>query len=296
MEAILRRLLSLVLLAVLLQPLPALSQRLVIVSPMVPGLALLREDGTGEGILLEILSQLDPLLKGLELHYEAMNIPRMEQVLAEGRELCVSGIIATAARDRIGYAVPLFSTPPLQVVVREETLASLTLRDGAVTLESLFGNPALRGVLADKRPYPGPLQSRLMAALDAGLLKRQAGGSAGSGQNLLLMVSHGRAGYTFEYPSITVGMTKDRLLKAPLHSLSIHGYEDLQDVVIYCPRTEWGQAMAARLDRAITMLAAHPGRMLPIYARWLPDAVYARYRDRLELALRARAGQPGTLR
>jgi uncharacterized protein (TIGR02285 family) len=274
-----------------LLPQQGAAQRLVIAGPMVPGVAQVDEDGEGEGIVLELLQQLAPWLEGFELSYEAINIPRMEQMLGEGREMCFAGILMTAERDRIGHAVPFVATPPLQMVVRERSLGDLPLHDGAVELEAVLANPALRGVLADKRPYPGPLQARLMAALNAGQLKRQGGGSAGTGQTLLLMVSHGRADYTFEYPSIIVGMTEDRLLKEPLYSLSIEGYEDLQEAAIYCPRTPWGQDVAQRLDQAVVRMAAHPDPVLAAYARWLPGPVYLRYRDKFARGLQARAGR-----
>lgn len=275
-----------------LQAPQALSERLTIVGPMVPGLVTLSSHGKGEGLVWEGLLQLEPGLSGLKVHFEAANVPRLEQMLSEGRKVCAAGVLATEARDRIGYVVPFIATPPLHLVVRAATTNSLPLRDGAVDLERLLGNARLRGVLADMRPYPGPLQSRLRDAVASGQLSLQRGGSAGTGQNLLLMISNDRADYTFEYPTIVHGMRHDPLLKAPLLNLPIAGFSALQESVIYCPRTPWGRINAERLERAVALMSARSELMMEVYSRWLPESVYRQYRAELEQVMRQRAGRP----
>lgn len=277
-----------------LLPLPLIAQTLTIAGPQVPGMAMPAHNAEHEsrGIVVEGLQLLKPWMGATTLRFQMANLPRLEESLKEGREQCVTGMFATPERDRIGYFVPFLMTPPLQLVVREDLVPRLPMHGNEVQLEALLADRSLRGVLAEQRPYPGPLQGRLLAALDAGVIKRQAGGTAGTGQTLLLMISHARADYTFEYPSIVLGMAEDPLLKAPLVSVLIQGNEALQVSAIYCPRTPWGLAMAQQLEHAVQALMAEPDTLLKLYARWLPGNVFERYQADLRRAFEYRAAHP----
>ena len=245
----------------------------------IPGAFNVRDDKVVDGVLFEAMQLLAARLPELQMRYEVLPMARVEQRMGERGEMCSSGQLQSPERDQLGYFVPYVATTPIHVLVRRQTLGQLLIEDGQVSLDWLFGNPYLRGALAKSRVYPTSIRERLLQAHTAGQIP-ELGGSLG-GENLLLMVSHHRLDYVFDYPVIYTEVMRHFSLSDELVSVPLRENAELVTVGIYCSRTPWGARMAGRLDQAIREVSAEPASTLAIYRRWLPPEVFDHYHEQL---------------
>lgn len=252
-----------------------------------PGAFNVRDGQVTDGMLFETMQLLEAQLPELSMRYEVLSMARVEQRMRELGQMCGSGQLQSSERDRLGYFVPHVLATPIHVLVRRQTLEQLLVEDGQVSLDWLFANPYLRGALAKARVYPADIQPRLQQAVREGRL--QALGGSLAGENLLLMVSHRRLDYVFDYPLIYTEVVRHFSLSEPLISVPLRESSQLVPLGIYCPRNPWGAGMATRIDQAVRQISAQPEQLLAIYQRWLPAEVFAHYRPQLLAFLRQRA-------
>ncbi|MFP5422050.1 MAG: hypothetical protein ACLGID_11385 [Gammaproteobacteria bacterium] len=245
----------------------------------IPGAFNVRDGEVVDGVLYEVMQLLAARLPELQMRYEVLPMARVEQRMSEQGELCSSGQLQSLERDQLGYFVPYVASTPIHVLVRRQTLDQLLIEDGQVSLDWLFANPYLRGALANSRVYPAPIRDRLLKAHAEGRIPELGGSLAG--ENLLLMVSHHRLDYVFDYPVIYTEVMRHFSLSDALVSVPLRENAELVTVGIYCSRTPWGAQMARRLDQAIREVSAAPASTLAIYQRWLPPEVYSHYHDAL---------------
>lgn len=269
---------------------PVAAKELVWGIVPLPGAFNVRDGELVDGVLFEALQLLEARLPELQMRYEVLPMARIEQRMFEFDKICGSGQLQSADRDRLGYFVPYGVSPPMHVLVRRQSLEQLLIEDGQVSLDWLFANPYLRGALARTRVYPPDIRQRLQQAQAQGLLQELGGSLAG--ENLLLMVSHRRLDYIFEYPVIYTEVMRHFSLSEPLVSVPLKDSAQMVPLGIYCPRTPWGEAMARRLDQAVRQVAAEPGPLMSIYQRWLPAEVFTHYHEQLLAHLQARAVLP----
>lgn len=279
----------LMLLACLALPGPVQAQPLVWGIVPLPGAFNVRDGELVDGVLFEAMQLLEAQLPDLQMAYEILPMTRMEQRMQALDPICGSGQLQTQERDRLGYFVPLVVSPPMHVLVRRQTLDQLLIEQGQVSLDWLFANPYLRGALANTRVYPADIRPRLLAAQSQGLLPSMGGSLAG--ENLLLMVSHRRLDYVFEYPVIYTEVQRHFSLSEPLVSVPLKESAALVPLGIYCPRTAWGADMARRIDQAVRQVAGQPEPIMSIYQRWLPAEVFAHYRPQFLAYLQRRSTQ-----
>lgn len=259
----------------------------------IPGAFNVRDGEVVDGVLFEAMQLLAARLPELQMRYEVLPMTRVEQRMGEKGEMCSSGQLQSPERDQVGYFVPYLVTTPIHVLVRPQTLEQLLIEDGQVSLDWLFSNPYLRGALAKSRVYPAPIRERLRKAHAEGRIP-ELGGSLG-GENLLLMVSHHRLDYVFDYPAIYTEVTRHFSLSDALVSVPLREHSELVTVGIYCSRSEWGARMAKRLDQAIREVAAAPASTLLLYKHWLPPEVFAHYHEQLLQFFAQRASAPPLL-
>ncbi len=252
-----------------------------------PGAFNVRDAQLVDGLLFEAMQLIDAQLPEWQTRYEVLSLARLEQRMGERGESCSSGQLKSAERDRQGYFVPYLLSTPMHVLVRRQTLEQLLIEDGQVSLAWLFANPYLRGALAKARAYPPDIRQALQRALAEGRLQ-ELGGSV-AGDNLLLMVSHRRLDYVFDYPLIYTEVARTYSLSEPLVSVPLRESAQLVPVGIYCPRSEWGMRMARRIDQAVRKAAQQPQDFMALHERWLPAEVYQRYHAQLQGYYRERA-------
>lgn len=284
------RLLHIALLAGLFWAMPLPAQQLTWGVVPLPGAFNVRDGELVDGVLYEAMQLLEAKLPELQMRYEVLPMARIEQRMLDHDPFCSSGLLQSEERDRLGYFVPHVASTPMHLLIRRQSLDQLLIENGQVSLDWLLGNPYLRGALAKTRVYPADIRERLQQAQARGQLPIMGGSLAG--ENLLLMVSHRRLDYVFEYPVIYTEVLRHFTLSEPLVNVPLKESAELVPVGIYCPRTAWGADMARRIDQAVRQLSGEPQALLDLYQRWLPAEVYAHYRPAFLRFLQQRAQQP----
>lgn len=259
----------------------------------IPGAFNVRDGEVVDGVLFEAMQLLAKRLPELQMRYEVLPMTRVEQRMGEKGEMCSSGQLQSPERDRVGYFVPHVVITPIHVLVRRQTLDQLLIEDGKVSLDWLFANPYLRGALARSRVYPPDIRQQLQAAMAGGRIQELGGSLAG--ENLLLMVSHHRLDYVFDYPLIYTEVSRHFSLSDALISVPLRESSQLVTVGIYCSRSAWGAHMARRLDQAVREVAAAPASTMALYKHWLPPEVFAHYHEQLLQFFAQRASAPPLL-
>ena len=178
------------------------------------------------------------------------NAERSWTLIREQQQACHAGAARTPERERLAYFTNTWLVPPPQLIVRQDRRAALPLdASGAVDLEALLADGALRGVVNRGRSY-GIALDALLGALPAGpQLQIVHGGDYGS--NLLPMLSQGRADYTLDYPNTLVDIASRAPGDMQLAALPVKGASDPVISGIACPRTPWGLAAIRLIDAAL---------------------------------------------
>ena len=241
-----------------------------------------------DGAALESLWLLARHLPDIEMEYQLVNAPRLDRALSEGAPLCTSGSIRTTKRDQLAYFVPYLLVTPMQLIVRAGEQERFPLRNGKVLLPQLFADPQLRGAFSTTRIYPQPLAATLERANRAGQLQALGVWT----DQLLLMLSHDRFDYSFEFMAPVRAIARNPQLGAALATLPLAEFDQMAESGLYCPRSAWGRAMAERLDGAVRALAAEQKPLLEFYRHHLTAESYRDYAPAIAAHYRQRAQGP----
>ncbi|MEO4046924.1 hypothetical protein AAFN46_07505 [Pseudomonas sp. CAU 1711] len=255
----------------------------------IPGVVNVEHGEPTDGLAMEVLAQVLEHLP-MSARFHLGNRARLQQDMAQGVSLCSLPLLPEARSDAIGYFIPLFASTPIQVVVRQSQLAEFPIAQGQLSLADLLADPALRGGLAKARTYPAKLQQQIEEGVRQGRIQRIA--TAMSGDNLLLMLAHGRFDFALEYASIIQALRSRQSSGEPLVSVPIREDRELSSIGIYCTRNAWGRQLALQLDAAIRQAFADPARVLALHAKWLPAESYQVYLGDFEAFYRQRAQRP----
>ena len=250
-----------------------------------PGVVNLRAGQPYDGLMVEYLRLLDAQLSDVQVHYPASNQQRAFNDIAHGRNLCTAPLMRSAERDQVGYFVPLLTSPPMQVIVRADDVQRLPLINSRLWLDQLLSSELLGG-FAIQRIYPAKLQVRLAQEVQLVGVNLTA-----NGDRLLLMLSHKRFDYTFEYPTTLAGFTRLYPQESALLSVPVADFAELPVFGSYCTRSDWGRTMSARIDTAARALSAEPQLIEALYQRWLPAESWQQYGAPIGQFLRERAQQ-----
>lgn len=241
-----------------------------------------------DGAALESLWLLARHLPDIEMEYQLVNAPRLDRALSEGAPLCTSGSIRTTKRDQLAYFVPYLLVTPMQLIVRAGDQERFPLRNGKVLLPQLFADPQLRGAFSTSRIYPQPLAATLEQANRAGQLQALGVWT----DQLLLMLSHDRFDYSFEFMAPVRAIARNPQLGAALATLPLAEFDQMAESGLYCPRSAWGRTMAERLDDAVRALAAEQKPLLEFYRHHLTAESYRDYAPAIAAHYRQRAQGP----
>lgn len=255
----------------------------------IPGAINLKQGVPDDGLGLELLRALEPGLnaRGVNVHYEIGNVPRMQQHLEQGRRLCSAVILRSAERDRLAFFVPLLVVPPMQLVVRAEDRVRLPLNNGQVAWQALLDS-GLHGAVHTQRVYPQAIRASMQQALSDGRL--QALTLSGNIDKHLLMLSHGRFDFTLEFPLVVSQVMRSGQLKSPLALFPLQQMEQLEVAGTYCTRGPWGEEMARQIDASLRELLQAQS-LEPLYRHWLPAESYQAYQAPIQHFLQQRARQ-----
>ncbi|MEX6504425.1 hypothetical protein [Pseudomonas zhanjiangensis] len=239
-------------------------------------------DEPGEGFVLDAQRLLERELPELTHQHRASSVRRLERELASGSPICSMTMLRRRERDDVGYFIEYLPVPPMELVIRLESLPESAIENGKISLLKLLDLP-LRGGISPTRAYPLELQDLIKAGVTKGSIEIL--GSPSLNVNLMAMISHRRLDYTFEFPVITEQYSRIAPLSEPLVSLPMAESQTLITAGLYCPRTAWGRTMAARIDAAARRLAQAPDILLTLYS----VSQRAIYEQQLRDYFRARA-------
>ncbi|MCC2632620.1 MAG: hypothetical protein K0S48_506 [Ramlibacter sp.] len=203
------------------------------------------------------------------------NPKRTWLMIERGERACVVAALHTAQRAPLAHFVDTNLVPPLQLIVREATLAQLPLNErGEADLKKVLADPRLRGIVVERRSY-GQQVDRMLAGRPAGSrLETTAVGDFG--RNVLKLVSHGRADYTLDYDYALQFSSRDEPDIGKLHPVPIAQNNKPMLAGIACPRNAWGLAAARRIDRIVGTRDG-AAALLKAQSSWHTQASQQRY-------------------
>jgi len=277
-----------VLLTALLLPGAARSQEVMQwLMPDVPPASIPHEGQPGDGIADQVVRYIAARWPEVQHRYVYANAKRTWLMLEQGEHVCVAAALRTPERERIAYFANTNLVPPIQLVVQQETLARLPLNaHGEADLAHMLANPALRGIVVDKRSYGPAVDAMLAHRPPDARLETTAVGDYG--RNVLKLVAHGRVDYAIDYDYALQYVQRsepgmERLLTVPMAHNS-----KLMPAGIACPRNAWGRAAAQQIDRIVGTPEGAQA-MLKAQNSWHTAATRERYAPQLQQFQRQRS-------
>ena len=237
-----------------------------------PGVVNVVDGKPTDGITMEALDLLMARLPDLQADYRLANRLRQQRLMKNNHNFCSIPLLQREDSDELGYFIPFMASTPIQAVIRHGDLAKFPLEDGRLSLARLMSETELQGGISGFRTYPGDVHTWIRKAVAKGRVETVTG--AQGGENLMLMVSHGRLDFIFEFASISRYMSKALRMREPLLSLPIHEEQKLVETGIYCTRNEWGRNMASRIDQAVREIAAEPAALMELYVAGMPEETW----------------------
>lgn len=278
---------ALVLLAALLAPSAQARDTMTWLMPDIPPASMPVDGKPTTGIADQIALYISAHWPDTEHRFIYANPKRTWLMVERGEHACVVAALRNAERDKLAYFVNTNLVPPLQLVAQESTLPRLPLNaHGEVDMEKLLADPALRGIIVERRSYG--------AAVDELLAKRPASSrmettSVGDyGRNVLKLVSHGRADYTLDYDYALQYASKSEPEIGALKTVPIAQNNKPMLGGIACPRNAWGMATVKRIDQ-IVGTPEGAAAMIKAQNSWHTQASQQRYAAQINEFQRQRA-------
>jgi uncharacterized protein (TIGR02285 family) len=215
------------------------------------------------------------------------NPKRTWLMVERGEQACVVAALRNAEREQLAWFVDTNLVPPLQLVVQKSTLARLPLNArGEADLQKVLADPALRGIVVERRSYGAAIDRLLASRPPASRLETTAVGDYG--RNVLKLVSHGRADYTIDYDYALQYASRDEPEIGQLQTVPIAQVNQPMPGGIACPRNAWGLAAVRRIDRIV---GTRDGAAAMIKAQnsWHTAASRQRYAAQISAFQRQRA-------
>ncbi|MBC7917850.1 MAG: TIGR02285 family protein [Rhodoferax sp.] len=212
-----------------------------------------------------------------EHQFVVANSARTWLMLSDKEEACYVGALRNADREKVAYFTPFAVLPPLQLIVRKDTMSKIPVNaDGEAMLSELLANPALRGLLVDKRSYGKDIDEIIAQRARKEAIQIVQPGDLG--KNLPLMLAANRGDYLLEYDFILNFHKKQNYPQLEeLTSLPVAGFSAMLTTNVVCPRSPWGQKTIRRVD-AILVKTADSNSIRASVESWLSVDTIKRYR------------------
>lgn len=212
-----------------------------------------------------------------EHQFIVANAARTWHMMAAKEPVCYVGALQTPEREKQAYFSPFALLPPLQLVVRKETLQRLPMNaDGEVLLPELLADAQLKGMLVDTRSYGKGLDEEIAKRARKDAVSIVQAGDLG--KTVPLMLAAKRGDYLIEYDFV---INYHRLQTgAELNALTvvpIAGFSKPVVSNIVCSRSPWGLQAIRRID-AILAKAADGGAIRANVEKWMSPETIKRYR------------------
>ncbi|MBC7918744.1 MAG: TIGR02285 family protein [Rhodoferax sp.] len=214
----------------------------------------------------------------VEHQFVVANIARTWLMLGDKEPICTLGALRTPEREKIAYFTPVAILPPLQLIVREDTVSKLPLNaQGEVLLQELLASTTLKGLLVHLRSYGKGLDEVIAqrTVKDAVFMVQ----ASDVGKSIPLMLAAKRGDYIIEYEFVVNFYKQQNFAKLDhLIALPIAGFSDALTTNAVCPRTPWGQQAIRRIDAILTKTADSNGVRSGV-EKWLSPETIKRYKS-----------------
>jgi len=279
--------LTVALFAALLLPGAQARDKMSWLMPDVPPASMPVDGKPTTGIADQIVLYITEHWPEAEHHFIYANPKRTWLMIERGEQACVVAALRNAERDKLPYFVNTNLVPPLQLVVQEGTVARLPLNaHGEADLQKVLSDPALRGIVVERRSY-GAAMDELLASRPAGSrLETTAVGDYG--RNVLKLVVHGRADYTLDHDYALQYASKSEPDIGKLHTVPIAQNNKPMLGGIACPRNAWGMAAVKRIEQ-IVGTPEGAAAMIKAQNSWHTPASLQRYAAQISEFQRQRA-------
>jgi uncharacterized protein (TIGR02285 family) len=245
----------------------------------------------GQGIADGVTHLLQRHFRGYTHREELAEPATIMTRLKAGDHVCSAAYIKTADRERVlEYSLPDLILPPHGITARSETVRRLTGgAPGPVSLAHLLANRNLKLAVAVGRSY-GP-------TLDA-LLERTKGSSHvywRHGEDiypsLFDMLLKGSVDYLVGYPYEALYLARERGVEGQVVTLPLVELPEYTLAHVVCPRTPWGRAVVAEVNRALQLERPRPEYRQAI-ERWLDEGLLPEFRRQYQEKFLAGAASP----
>ena len=241
---------ALLLAAALAPGAPQARDKMSWLMPDVPPASMPVDGKPTSGIADQVVLYISARWPEAEHQFIYANPKRSWLMIERGEPACVVAALRNAEREKLAHFVDTNLVPPVQLVVQHTSLARLPLNvHGEVDLRKVLADPALRGIVVERRSYGAAVDSLIAGRPAGSRLETTAVGDYG--RNVLKMVAHGRADYTIDYDYALqyAGRSEPEIVR--LHTVPIAQSNKPVLGGIACPRNAWGLAAARRIDRIV---------------------------------------------
>lgn len=225
------------------------------------------------------------------------NAARTWLMLSSNDNACYVGAQQTPDREKLAYFTPFALLPPLQLVVRKETVAQLPLNaDGEVVLEKLLASPTLKGLMVETRSYGKGLDDVLAHRVRKNAVTMVQAGDLG--KSVPLMLAARRGDYIIEYDFVINYLRQQNKPQLDaLTTLPIAGFSRALVTNVVCSHTPQGLKTIRRIDGILARTVDGNGIRTSVEA-WLSPSTLNRYgADMNAFALRRKkASDPAQFR
>lgn len=203
------------------------------------------------------------------------NTARIWHSLVAGEQVCYTGALHTPERAKQAYLSDVFILPPIQLIVRRDSLDRVPMDAGhLVKLSDLIAQRNLQGVLVSGRSYGAALDAVVSGSSPDSSLSFSPGAQLGA--NIFEMIARGRADYTLDYDFVLAQHQRNSSSLGQLVALPINGAQAPLIGSFACPRTPWGRAKIKIIDRIVGQLVLDP-HYRDQFERWLTPATKVYY-------------------
>lgn len=266
--------------AVLLAAAPASADEITWLTMEFPPFFIHEGKERGKGIADAVTHLLQRHLTGYTHREELAEPATIMTRMKAGDHVCTAAYIKTAERERVmEFSLPDLLLPPNGVTVKRATVARLTGDpSAAVSLAKLLANQKLRVAVAVGRSY-GPLDGLLERTKSSPHVYWRHGDDIYRG--LFDMLMRGSVDYVIGYPYEALYVARERGVEAQVMSLRLTELPDFTFAHVVCPRTAWGRAVIAQVNRAL--IVERPTREYrQAIERWLDEGLQAELRRQYE--------------
>lgn len=179
------------------------------------------------------------------------NNKRVMNSLQETTNTCFLAGLHSADREKFTYMTSYAILPPIIVVMKKKTVATLPVANNKISLEYLLKQKSLNYSFTDQRVF-GPQVDEVIRKVASSSSMVTADHMLGN--NFIRMVGAGRISFTLEHPFFFEQYQKERADLKDLTFVVPTEEKDPLEIFIMCSKSPLGQKVIQKVDKLIRKL------------------------------------------